>query len=99
DRGKTWQAGDVVVRSTERMRNPSEHVLLELADVRVMDNIRTESKEHRRLVSYSRDGASGWTEPEFSRELFEPICFASMVRLTGGAGTGPGGPQAILFAN
>ena len=54
DRGETWQAGDIVVRSTDATPNPSEHVLIELADGRVMDNIRTESKQHRRLISYSR---------------------------------------------
>jgi sialidase-1 len=97
DRGETWQAGDVVVRSTDRKPNPSEHVLIELADGRVMDNIRTESKEHRRLVSYSADGATGWSEPKFDRALFDPICMASMARLEGGASTS--GPQAILFAN
>jgi sialidase-1 len=100
DRGETWQAGEVVVRSTERTPNPSEHVLIELADGRVMDNIRTESKEHRRLVSYSADGASGWTEPTFDGQLFEPICMASMTRLANGAGgAAKSGAGAILFAN
>lgn len=62
-----------------------------------MDNIRTESKQHRRLISYSRDGATGWTEPKFNSQLFDPICMASMTRLAGGAGKS--GPQAILFTN
>lgn len=97
DRGETWHAGNVVVRSTDRTPNPSEHVLVELADGRVMDNVRQESKKHRRLISYSSDGATGWTEPEFNDKLYDPVCMASMARLAGGPGKP--GPSAILFAN
>jgi len=82
DRGKSWHAGEVIVHSNKKSVNPSEHMLIELGDGRVMTNIRTESTEHRRMVSISPDGASDWTEPQFDSALYEPICMASIVRLT-----------------
>ena len=45
-----------------------------------MFNIRNESTNFRRLVSYSKDGATAWTPPVYADAFFEPICFASMVR-------------------
>lgn len=96
DHGRTWRRGDVVVRTDEEFANPSETVAVELADGRVMLNIRNENTNHRRLVSFSNDGATGWTKPVFDETLFEPICFASIQRLSAG-------PEAdknrILFVN
>jgi sialidase-1 len=80
-----------VVRHSAAAPNPSETVALQLEDGRVMLNIRNESPRHRRLVSCSSNGVTGWSEPAFDEELFEPICFASLVRLTG--------KRRILFAN
>lgn len=96
DQGKTWQAGEVIADNTEEHPNPSEHVLIQLEDGRVMSNIRCESKKYRRLISYSKDGATGWSKPKFHDELFDPICFASMRRLSGSAN---GGKSRILFVN
>lgn len=91
DHGCMWQRGDVVVRHSTATPNPSETVALQLEDGRVMLNIRNESPRHRRLVSCSSNGVTGWSEPAFDEELFEPICFASLVRLTG--------KRRILFAS
>ncbi|MGH7488955.1 MAG: exo-alpha-sialidase, partial [bacterium] len=81
---------------------------IQLADGRVMLNIRCENPEHRRAVSFSRDGATGWTDPVFAvnaadnaaarvrllplasasravrsqQELFDPICMASLIRVS-----------------
>jgi sialidase-1 len=33
-------------------------------------------------VTISYDGATGWSEPRFQEELWEPICMGSLVRLT-----------------
>jgi len=96
DEGQTWLRGDVVVHSTPRTPNPSESTIVQLADGRVMLNIRSESLRHRRLVALSDDGATAWTEPKFDDALFEPVCCASMVRL-------PTSPEdeheVLLFAN
>ncbi len=97
DRGATWKAGQVIVPTSDRTPHPSEHVLVQLADGRVMANIRCESGEYRRLISYSDDGATNWTEPQFDRQLYDPICMASLVRLSGGPGDS--GPDRLLFAN
>ena len=56
--------------------------MVELADGRVLFNIRSECKENRRLVSISPDGIRGWSEPRFEPALLEPICMASLIRLT-----------------
>ncbi|MCC6679458.1 MAG: exo-alpha-sialidase [Phycisphaeraceae bacterium] len=96
DKGETWQAGDVFVKSTEQTPNPSENVLIELSDGRVMVNCRTESTKYRRLVSISPDGATGWSEPAFDDQLNEPICMASMIRYPSKL---VDGKSAILFSN
>jgi sialidase-1 len=96
DGGKTWRAGDIAVPDTTEWINPNEAIALELVDGRTMLNVRSESKAHRRLVTYSRDGATGWSTPQFHDELLEPICMGSLIRLSAQ-------PQAtknrILFSN
>jgi len=96
DHGKTWHRGQIVVRNSPAFKNPSETLALELADGRVMLNIRNESKEHRRLVSLSDDGVGGWSTPAFDEALYEPICMASLIRLTRHP---PRRKNRILFAN
>jgi sialidase-1 len=97
DAGATWHRGDIAVPSTPEWIDPNETVMVELADGRVMLNVRSWSKQHRRLVATSPDGATGWTPPKFDDALLEPICMASIVRhsLAGEAG----GRNRILFAN
>jgi sialidase-1 len=80
DHGRTWRRGDIVVRHP-RLKNPSETIAVELRDGRVMLNIRHEGAEHLRAVSYSRDGATGWSAPALQPELVDPICMASIARL------------------
>jgi sialidase-1 len=65
--------------------NPSETLPLELDDGRVLFNIRTEAPQHRRLISISADGATGWSAPEFDDALLEPVCMASILKLQNGA--------------
>ncbi len=91
DGGKTWIAGEVAVPNTAEWVNPSETVAAELADGRIMLNVRTESKPQRRLVTTSADGAKGWSAPRFDDGLFEPVCFASLIRLREG--------KTLIFSN
>ena len=58
-----------------------------------MLNVRNESKAHRRLVTVSPDGATGWSPPSFDDALLEPICMGGIVRYD------PGGKSLILFSN
>ena len=95
DHGASWERGDVAVRHPD-LKNPSETLALQLTDGRVVLNIRNESPEHRRAISYSDDGATGWSTPVFHDELVEPVCMASLTRLSGQ----PGDTKSrILFAN
>jgi len=101
DHGRTWQAGGIVCRHGDtvagcEVRNPSETVMVECEDGRVLFNLRTESECHRRLVAVSPDGVSGWQDVRWDDALLEPVCMASMVRLNWADGRRPG---RILFAN
>jgi sialidase-1 len=90
DGGRTWRRGALLPRN---LVNPSEHVPVQLADGRVMSNIRSEGTEHRRAIAYSPDGISNWSVPELHPELFEPVCMASLIRLSDKPRT------RLLFAN
>lgn len=81
DRGQTWNAGEIAVNHPDLI-NPSETVAVQLMDGRVMLNIRSENDEHRRAISYSADGATGWTKPKFDEQLYEPVCMASLLRVS-----------------
>jgi sialidase-1 len=84
DHGRTWQCGDIIVRTEGDIINPSETLPLELDDGRVLFNIRTEALQHRRLISISPDGATGWSDPRFDEALLEPVCMASILKLQNG---------------
>ena len=47
-----------------------------------MLNIRHESKPRFRGVSISGDGATGWSKFVYHEQLPEPVCMASIVRLS-----------------
>lgn len=96
DDGQTWQLGDIVAGETKPLVNPSESILLQLADGRVLINCRSESPEHRRAVAISPDGSSRWNVPKFHEQLLEPICMANLVRWTTAK---EGGRNRIVFAN
>ncbi len=96
DHGKTWKAGVVAIPTNDEFVIPNETAAVELADGRVMLNARSESKAHRRIVVFSKDGASQWTAPKFHDQLLDPICMATTVRLSTRKA---GGRNRILFAN
>ncbi len=96
DLGKSWQAGEIAVPCTDQWVNPNETTAIELSDGRVMLNVRNESPQHRRLITTSDDGASRWSMPRFDEALLEPICMASLLRLSSEK---PGGRNRILFVN
>jgi sialidase-1 len=93
DSGKSWKAGDIAVPCTEEWINPNETVAIELNDGSVMLNVRSESKAHRRLITISKDGATGWSTPKFDDALLEPICMGGIVRYN------HDGQSLILFSN
>lgn len=96
DHGQSWQCGEIVVAHGAAIHNPSETVAAQLSDGRVLFNIRSESPENRRVIAISPDGAHEWSEPEFHPDLWEPVCMASLLRLSSRASSGI--PE-LLFAN
>lgn len=95
DGGATWRRGTIVC-TDPHPANPSEAAAVELADGKVMLNIRHESEPRLRAVSVSENGKSGWSPPWYHRDLPEPVCQASLVRLT----EPPNDPRSrLLFAN
>lgn len=93
DAGRTWHAGAIAIPDTPEWINPNETVAIELNDGRVMLNARSESKAHRRLITISANGATGWSTPRFDDALLEPICMGGIVRYA------HGGQNLILFSN
>ena len=55
----------------------------------------SETPNNRWVLSFSNDGATGWSTPRFHEQLFEPICMASMIHLS----EAPQDKNRILFAN
>jgi sialidase-1 len=101
DHGRTWRRGEIVCRNGDRVDgetvvNPSETIMAELADGRVLFNMRSESARHRRLIAISPDGVSAWSHKRFDEALLEPICMASLIRHAWPADSKPG---RLLFAN
>ena len=95
DHGQTWQCGDFVAHTDDRVINPSETIPVELSEGRVLFNIRSESPGNRRLIAISPDGAHDWSLPQFDEALREPVCMASILKLEHQVT----GQNAILFAN
>ena len=81
DSGKSWHAGDIV-SGEHRPKNPSETLVIELANGDVMLNYRHESFGHGRAVTVSSDGATNWSPIRFDDNLPEPICMGAILRLT-----------------
>jgi sialidase-1 len=86
DGGKSWKLGGVVGPQC------NECQAVELADGSVMLNMRTYAGNNRRLVAVSRDGGETFTKPAEDKELIEPVCQASILRL-------PGPNGGVLFSN
>jgi sialidase-1 len=93
DQGSTWHAGDIALPCEGDVINPNETVAVELTDGSVLLNARTESTAHRRLITTSKNGATGWSKPRFDDALLEPICMAGLVRYH------HGGQSLLLFSN
>ena len=69
-----------------------ESQVVELADGRLVLNIRSYRGDHRRLVAISTDGGETFSPPVADEALIEPVCQASICRL-------PGEARRILFSN
>ncbi|QQL50304.1 sialidase family protein [Mucilaginibacter ginkgonis] len=102
DHGKTWHRGDIIVNNgdlsadgKDTIVNPNESVVVQLSDGRVMMNTRNENMVNRRLIFYSNDGATGWSKPVFDQDLYDPVCMASMVKIS----SDKSAVKPIIFVN
>jgi sialidase-1 len=92
DSGATWKLGG---RTPNAKVN--ECTVVELSDGRLMLNMRNYDRAQRqRQVAFSRDGGLTWEDQRFYAALPEPICQASLRRLSWPGG---GRGNVILFAN
>ena len=92
DHGSSWRAGEIAVPDEGELGDPNETMITELSDGRVLLVTRSVSKPNRKLITFSRDGATGWSKPEFHQQLWEPICMASIVSHPSQSGT-------LIFSN
>ena len=92
DHGTTWQAGDLVFPNTAEFINPNETMIATKSDGSVLLVCRNHSKQNRKLVATSPDGATSWSQPTFDAALWEPICMASIIAY-------PQKPGTLIFSN
>jgi sialidase-1 len=74
DQGRRWKMGDPVSAYTH------ESQVVELADGRLMLNMRDNTGQSCRAVATSDDGGQTWTTPSYDRALNECPCQASFIR-------------------
>lgn len=91
DHGKSWQCGDIV---PDTLKNLNETVAVEAKDGGVSLFLRNEDPAYQQALAHSKDGATKWTKPALQADLYNPICFASTLRLSGAPEK-----SRLLFAN
>jgi len=92
DHGKTWRAGEIAVPNEGDFNSPNETMLTNRSDGGVMLVSRSLSKPNRKIFATSADGATGWSEPKFHEQLWEPRCMASII-------AHPSKPGLQIFSN
>ncbi len=90
DQGRNWRLGQSVSEHTNKSQ------VVELADGRLMLNMRQGAGQCCRAVALSDDGGETWGAVTFDRALNECPCQASIIRY-GSAATG--GQSRLIFAN
>lgn len=95
DHGQTWELGGVIrpkVNECAIVETTTHHG----GNGTLLMNMRSYFGNHLRTQAISYDGGMSWTEPGFVGELVEPVCQASMVRLSWPVDDKPG---ELLFSN
>lgn len=77
DRGKTWHGGAL----TRGIINANETSVAELSDGRILYNIRNGEPEKCRVLGISSDGIDALGEIWLEKDLPDPKCFGSMIRV------------------
>lgn len=76
DHGQTWKMGEALSAFT------SECQVVELANGKLMLNMRENTGKSCRAVATSDDGGKTWSDPQWDRALNECPCQASFIRYT-----------------
>lgn len=90
DDGKTWKTGGSAGPKT------NESAVVQLADGALLLNMRSYAGQHRRAISYSKDGGITWSPVRLDPELIGPVCQASLIRYTLARQSGR---NRLLFSN
>jgi len=90
DHGKTWKIGGVLDEKT------NESTVVELADGRLLENMRSYHGKNRRAIATSDNGGQTWSKVALDETLIEPVCQANVLRYTFPEGNEKG---RILFSN
>lgn len=90
DHGKTWKISESLDDNT------NECAVIELADGRLLINMRSYHGQNRRAIAYSKDGGHSWSSVKLDEQLIEPVCQASLIRCSWPTKTSN---DIILFAN
>lgn len=90
DHGTTWKMGKAVDKDT------NESQVVELSDGRLLMNMRQGTGQCCRAIAFSKDAGESWSVVDWDRALNECPCQGSIIRLPG---AGPGGKDALAFAN
>ncbi|MFH1918920.1 MAG: sialidase family protein [Planctomycetota bacterium] len=77
DRGAGWKLGEPLDRNAS-----DECEAVELMDGTLYMNMRSRQGKKQRAYARSTDGGRSWTPVEYDRDLPEPSCQGSLVRLT-----------------
>ena len=89
DHGDSWNLGG---RTPKDQVNECE--VVELSDNRLMLNMRNyDRSQSSRQIAYSSNGGYSWDNMQYSEELIEPICQASILRFDANSKT------YLLFSN
>jgi hypothetical protein len=91
DHGKSWKLGGTTPKD-----QVNECELVELADGRLLLNMRNYGGHNQRQVAFSDDGGLTWKDQRFDQGLIEPVCQAAIERYRWPSQDKPG---VIVFSN
>ncbi|MCA9007634.1 MAG: exo-alpha-sialidase [Planctomycetaceae bacterium] len=74
DHGKTWELSKPIGEKT------NECAVVELADGRLLMNMRSYHGKNCRAIALSDDGGMTWSDVKLDQALIEPVCQASLIR-------------------